>query len=183
MNNDIRATVDGVGDSIILKEPWTPGCCAGGLPTDWQQALRNLSNKKAAPSSTVVEMASLVKTLLAGSLFAFASVNAGVVSSLRTRSGPVVTVKNGSYEGLYSSEYDQDFFLGMRYSQVWVIDMPGPRPRLLVVVFSLFRFTDKPRRDVSIASRALLPRTTPGLRMEWDRTGDSLPAVLCWIWR
>lgn len=81
-------------------------------------------------------MASLVKTLLAGSLFAFASVNAGVVSSLRTRSGPVVTVKNGSYEGLYSSEYDQDFFLGMRYSQVWVLDMPGPRPRVLVVVLA-----------------------------------------------
>lgn len=61
-------------------------------------------------------MASLVKTLLAGSLFASASVHAGV-ASLRARSGPVVTVKNGSYEGLYSPEYDQDFFLGMRYSQ------------------------------------------------------------------
>ncbi|KAI3396681.1 hypothetical protein diail_11789 [Diaporthe ilicicola] len=70
-------------------------------------------------------MASLAKTLLAGSLFAFAAVRAGVAthratsrdSSLRARSGPVVTVKNGSYEGLYSSAYDQDFFLGMRYSQ------------------------------------------------------------------
>ncbi|KAL1860444.1 hypothetical protein Daus18300_009218 [Diaporthe australafricana] len=70
-------------------------------------------------------MASLVKTLLAGSLFVFASVHAGVAthrsnsrdSSLRARSGPVVTVKNGSYEGLHSSSYDQDFFLGMRYSQ------------------------------------------------------------------
>ncbi|KAH8788755.1 Alpha/Beta hydrolase protein [Diaporthe sp. PMI_573] len=71
-------------------------------------------------------MASLVKSLLAGSLFVFASVHAGVAShrgsprdssSLHARSGPVVTVKNGSYEGLYSSQYDQDFFLGMRYSQ------------------------------------------------------------------
>ncbi|KAG8165356.1 hypothetical protein KVR01_005631 [Diaporthe batatas] len=62
-------------------------------------------------------MASLVKALLAGSLCAFASVHAGVASPLRTRSAPVVTVKNGTYEGLYSSEYDQDFFLGMRYSQ------------------------------------------------------------------
>ncbi|KKY36083.1 putative lipase 2 [Diaporthe ampelina] len=70
-------------------------------------------------------MASLVKTLLAGSLFVFASVHAGVAthrgssrdSSLHARSGPVVTVKNGSYEGVHSSEYGQDFFLGMRYSQ------------------------------------------------------------------
>ncbi|POS69442.1 carboxylesterase [Diaporthe helianthi] len=71
-------------------------------------------------------MAALVKSLVVGSLFASTSAHAvvasshtgeGFFSSLRTRSGPVVTVKNGSYEGLYSSEYDQDFFLGMRYSQ------------------------------------------------------------------
>jgi hypothetical protein len=34
---------------------------------------------------------------------------------------PVVTVKNGSYSGIYSSEYDQDFFLGMPYAQVCAI--------------------------------------------------------------
>lgn len=71
-------------------------------------------------------MASLVKTLVAGSLFVFASVHAGVATHrgssrdivLHARSGPVVTVKNGSYEGVHSAEYDQDYFLGMRYSQV-----------------------------------------------------------------
>ena len=31
---------------------------------------------------------------------------------------PTVTVKNGSYSGVFSPEYDQDFFLGMRYAQV-----------------------------------------------------------------
>lgn len=107
---------------VIIKEP-DPGPCAGALPS--ATGSPHLSNKKAA-SSTVAKMASLVKSLLAGSLFVFASVHAGVAShrgsprdssSLHARSGPVVTVKNGSYEGLYSSQYDQDFFLGMRYSQ------------------------------------------------------------------
>ncbi|KAI1334793.1 Alpha/Beta hydrolase protein [Xylariaceae sp. FL0016] len=30
---------------------------------------------------------------------------------------PTVTVKNGTYEGVYSAGYDQDFFLGMPYAQ------------------------------------------------------------------
>jgi hypothetical protein len=33
-------------------------------------------------------------------------------------STPVATVKNGSYSGLYSSGYNQDFFLGIPYAQV-----------------------------------------------------------------
>lgn len=32
--------------------------------------------------------------------------------------GPVVTVKNGSYSGIHSAEYGQDFFLGMPYAKV-----------------------------------------------------------------
>lgn len=71
-------------------------------------------------------MASILKPFLACALFLFALAHAGVAthkslirgSELRPRSSPVVTVKNGSYEGVYSSEYDQDFFLGMRYAQV-----------------------------------------------------------------
>lgn len=31
---------------------------------------------------------------------------------------PVVAVKNGSYAGIHSAEYNQDFFLGMPYAQV-----------------------------------------------------------------
>jgi hypothetical protein len=44
-------------------------------------------------------------------------------AALPTRDGttPVVTVKNGSYSGIYSSQYDQDFFLGMPYAQVSVL--------------------------------------------------------------
>lgn len=71
-------------------------------------------------------MAPLLKPFLACALFLSALAHAGVAthkshlrdSELRPRSSPVVTVKNGSYEGVYSSEYDQDFFLGMRYAQV-----------------------------------------------------------------
>lgn len=76
--------------------------------------------------SIVFTMASFTKPFLACGLFLFALVHAGVVTpgthfsrlDLRPRSSPIVTVKNGSYEGIYSSEYDQDFFLGMRYAQV-----------------------------------------------------------------
>lgn len=70
-------------------------------------------------------MAPFLKPFLACALFLSALAHAGVAthkshlrdSELRPRSSPVVTVKNGSYEGVYSSEYDQDFFLGMRYAQ------------------------------------------------------------------
>lgn len=120
---------EGVRDIIIIKERPDPGRCCGALlpqpPAGIGPPLPP-NNKKAASSTVVAKMASLAKTLLAGSLFAFASVHAGVASHrgssegslLRARSNPVVTVKNGSYEGVHSSEYDQDFFLGMRYSQV-----------------------------------------------------------------
>lgn len=35
---------------------------------------------------------------------------------------PTVTVKNGTYSGVYSPGYDQDFFLGMPYAQVRFFD-------------------------------------------------------------
>ncbi|KAH9903987.1 Alpha/Beta hydrolase protein [Xylariomycetidae sp. FL2044] len=35
-----------------------------------------------------------------------------------SRTTPTVTVKNGTYSGVYSTEYNQDFFLGMPYAQV-----------------------------------------------------------------
>ncbi|KAF4964382.1 hypothetical protein FSARC_7681 [Fusarium sarcochroum] len=34
-----------------------------------------------------------------------------------TTSIPTVTVKNGTYAGVYSAQYDQDYFLGMRFAQ------------------------------------------------------------------
>lgn len=119
---------DALRDSIIIREKPDPGRWCGALPPAQAPAAGPplYPNKKAASSTVVTKMASLVKTFLAGSLFVFATVHAGVAthrgsardSVLRARSGPVVTVKNGSYEGIHSEEYDQDFFLGMRYSQV-----------------------------------------------------------------
>jgi carboxylesterase type B len=37
--------------------------------------------------------------------------------------GPVVTVQNGSYAGLYQQNYQQDFFLGVPYAQPPVGDL------------------------------------------------------------
>lgn len=133
-------------------------------------------------------MASLVKTLLAGSLFVFASVHAGVASHrssprdsvLRARANPIVTVKNGSYEGVHSAEYDQDFFLGMRYSQVWTTSMTRSYECCCCCVFS------PPLTIIvrtSIASGALHPRTTPELDVEWYQACNRVPSVLRGLWR
>lgn len=44
--------------------------------------------------------------------------------SIRQSSGaPSVTVKNGTYTGLYQSTYDQDLFLGVPYAQPPVGDL------------------------------------------------------------
>ncbi|KAG4222967.1 hypothetical protein PC116_g28559, partial [Phytophthora cactorum] len=48
---------------------------------------------------------------------AFGSIAAGLA-----RADPVVTVRNGSYEGLYLSVFEQDVFLGVPYAQ----DTGGP---------------------------------------------------------
>lgn len=91
-------------------------------------------------------MASLVKTFAACSLLAFVSVNASRASPHRdpaarqtSVSSPTVTVKNGTYQGLYSPEYDQDFFLGMRYAQ------PAER-------FELARPLDTPWNGTALAT-------------------------------
>lgn len=77
-------------------------------------------------------MASFAKTLVVCSVLAFASVNASRIglhharqaAATNTSSSPTATVKNGTYQGLYSPEYDQDFFLGMRYAQVSFLAPP-----------------------------------------------------------
>ena len=38
-------------------------------------------------------------------------------SLLQRSSGPTVTVKNGSYVGLHSAKYDEDWFLGMPFAK------------------------------------------------------------------
>lgn len=65
----------------------------------------------------------MVANLYTGSclLLFLSSASAAVLGSRSNddvpRGAPTVTVKNGSYYGVYNSEYDQDFFLGMPYTQ------------------------------------------------------------------
>lgn len=65
---------------------------------------------------SVLTMAFLWKFFAVGLGFAAS------VSSLSTRTGrhstPTVRVKNGTYSGIHSPQYDQDFFLGIPYAQV-----------------------------------------------------------------
>lgn len=64
--------------------------------------------------STLLTMAFLAY-LLASSLYLSPVFSAAI----RYRNdAPVVAVKNGSYAGVYSSQYDQDYFLGMPYAKV-----------------------------------------------------------------
>lgn len=44
---------------------------------------------------------------------------------------PAVTVRNGTYTGVYSSSYKQDFFLGIPYSQPPVGDLRFRNPQSL----------------------------------------------------
>lgn len=39
-------------------------------------------------------------------------------SATSIAAAPVATIKNGSYSGVHSSSYSQDFFLGIPYAQV-----------------------------------------------------------------
>jgi carboxylesterase type B len=41
----------------------------------------------------------------------------GLASCASNASAPTVQVKNGTYVGVHSPEYNQDFFLGMPYAQ------------------------------------------------------------------
>lgn len=40
-----------------------------------------------------------------------------ISSSVPFQSAPTATVRNGTLRGVYSREYDQDFFLGIPYAQ------------------------------------------------------------------
>lgn len=120
-DDDVGGTID--LDIMIIKDG------DRSYPTGkkaYQQASTTPAHPSQSPARSFVDrMASSVKTFLACSLLAFVSVHAAQRGHSRdtlvrqtASSPPVVTVKNGSIEGLYSPEYDQDFFLGMRYAQV-----------------------------------------------------------------
>ena len=65
---------------------------------------------------------SSVRLLLSG--LGLASLGASAVTRCRRGEAPSVTVRNGTYSGVHSSEYDQDFFLGVPYAQVHILFFP-----------------------------------------------------------
>ncbi|KAF4472098.1 alpha beta-hydrolase [Fusarium albosuccineum] len=56
---------------------------------------------------------------------------------------PSVAVKNGSYQGVHSEQYDQDFFLGIPYAQPPVGDLRFRNPRSLKTSWSGNHHADK----------------------------------------
>ena len=64
-------------------------------------------------------------------LVPFMAILAGVSASVRTVAEPVIKVKNGSYVGVHSSIYNQDFFLGIPYARPPVGDLRFRIPQSL----------------------------------------------------
>ncbi|KAH8884560.1 alpha/beta-hydrolase [Thozetella sp. PMI_491] len=63
-------------------------------------------------------MAASIYTILAFGLGSFGSFGqCAIARQGRAALPPVVAVKNGSYSGVYSPEYNQEYFLGMPYAQ------------------------------------------------------------------
>lgn len=125
------------------------------------------------PPPLIARMASSLKTFLACSLLTFVSVHATQRlhprdTLTRAISAPTVTVKNGTYQGLYSTGYDQDFFLGMRYAQVRSSQSFPALP------------TDT--RPCMTAGRALPTRPAPELNLERDTSRKGLPTLLRRLW-
>lgn len=54
-----------------------------------------------------------------------------VASSTHCRTAPTARVKNGTLEGLYSAQYNQDFFLGIPYAQPPLHDLRFNLPHSL----------------------------------------------------
>lgn len=60
---------------------------------------------------------------------------------------PTVAVKNGTYSGIYSNEYDQDFFLGMPYAQVCCLRSTGSEICLPFFGYDIKFLSFPPRRQ------------------------------------
>lgn len=70
-----------------------------------------------------------MRTLITGLLALSVGVSAS--PSKRSDSQPQAQVKNGTYQGVYSPEYDQDFFLGVPFAQPPVEDLRFQVPQPL----------------------------------------------------
>lgn len=68
------------------------------------------------------------------SLLSIVSLSTALVSSVLA-SPPIVTVKNGTVQGRYSSEWDQDQFLGIPYAQPPIGDLRFRWPRSINTSF------------------------------------------------
>lgn len=88
-----------------------------------------------------------------GIFFTFIAATAAAVAD------PVVTVKNGSYVGVYNQQYNQDFFLSVPFAQVGVTDD-----------VELYRDTD----TFLLASKALQPGAVVEHEMEWHASLDGV---------
>jgi triacylglycerol lipase len=60
-----------------------------------------------------------------------AAILTGVFASVRAAAEPAVTVKNGTYAGIHSSIYNQDFFLGIPYARPPIGNMRFRIPQTL----------------------------------------------------
>jgi carboxylesterase type B len=65
-----------------------------------------------------------------------AAIAVDAVPAIRRTSAPTVTVKNGTISGVYSSTYNQDFFLGVPYAQPPVGELRFRNPQSLNTTIS-----------------------------------------------
>lgn len=59
-----------------------------------------------------------------------------LIHERQVASAPIVTVRNGSYEGVHNEGFNQDFFFGIPYAQV-----PSLLPRLFISILLLTTFS------------------------------------------
>jgi hypothetical protein len=92
----------------------------------------------------------------------------GQVMSKPESDAPKVTVVNGTYAGVHSREYEEDFFLGMPYAKVTLLtpfDVSIQNPRLMQ------------RPD----ARTIHCGLRLGSGLEWHSRCKTVPSSLHWV--